>query len=210
MRSTQCSNTLPHTLTDFSTLSSSNTPLTTLVEHLLQWATPQLGLVFIGRDSRRRAHTGWEVIDAELFTRRDSASAWHRAKVCARTMMLQGLSTSEGSEEGEESKEGEESEESKEGEVRLGEQVVPERGSVAWIFLIGKRVEKNRSIYEYHGPMSQLKLDACQVHINCDSVYWWTPHQIPIPAHSHMRVITAITARSRTHTQPHTPKSHTQ
>jgi hypothetical protein len=129
VRSTQCSNTLPHTLTDFSTLSSSNTPLTTLVEHLLQWATPQLGLVFIGRDSRRRAHTGWEVIDAELFTRRDSASAWHRAKVCARTMMLQGLSTSEGSEEGEESKEGEESEESKEGEVRLGWEVVPERVS---------------------------------------------------------------------------------
>ena len=74
------------TLTDFSTSSSSNTPLTTLVEHLLQWATPQLGLVFIGRDSRRRAHTGCEVIDSELCTRRDSASAWHRAKVCARTM----------------------------------------------------------------------------------------------------------------------------
>ena len=102
------------TLTDFSTSSSSNTPLTTLVEHLLQWATPQLGLVFIGRDSRRRAHTGWEVIDSELCTRRDSASAWHRAKVCARTMMLRRLSTSE------ESEESEVSEVSEESEVRVG------------------------------------------------------------------------------------------
>ena len=50
--------------------------------------------------------------------------------------MLQGLSTSEGSEEGEESKEGEESEESKEGEVRLGWEVVPERDQLLGFFLL--------------------------------------------------------------------------
>ena len=71
----------------FTSFSQNDGNVFTVVEHLLQWATlqkPAKRVLLL----LRRAPTGWEVIDSELCTRRDSANAWHRAKVCARTMML--------------------------------------------------------------------------------------------------------------------------